>query len=172
MVTEYKKGDYIKYSSNGVCLVEDINTADFNPKAKDATYYILRPLSASSTTIFVPTDNELLLSRMRKILTKEEINEIIVSFDKELVDWPEDKKERANYFGEIVKKDNPAELLQLAGAIYVKREELNARGKKLLASDNNILEQIERLIENEFSFVLKIAPERVSDYIKERLSEI
>ena len=68
--------------------------------------------------------------------------------------------------------DDPKEFLSLAAAIYGKRDELAQKGKRLLSTDKNILEQIERLIENEFSFVLKIAPERVSDYIKERLSEI
>ena len=171
MVTEYRKGDYIKYSSNGVCLVEDVSSADFNSKAKDAKYYILRPLATSSTTIFVPTDNELLVSRMRKILTKEEIDSIIVSIDKETVDWIEDKKERANHFNEIIKNDDPTELLRLASCIHLKRIELAEKGKKLLASDSNILENVERLVENEFAFVLKIAPESVSAYIREKLNE-
>ena len=172
MKKRFHKGEYVKYSSNGVCRVEDIKTADINPRDKEATYYILKPLSSGNTTIFVPTENELLVSRIRKILTKEHIDEIIVSIDKETIAWPSDKKERGNYFNDILKRDDPKELLSLAAAIYVKRDELAQKGKRLLSTDKNILEQIECLIENEFSFVLKIAPECVSDYIKERLSEV
>ena len=169
MAVSFQKGEYVKYASNGVCLIEDVSGLDFNPKAKDATYYILRPLSASSTTIFVPTDNELLLSRMRRLLTKEEIDAVIAQINTKNPDWPEDRKERATLFGEIVKRDDPAELLSLARAIYLKRAELNAKGKKLMAADGNVLEQIERLVENEFTFVLDITPAEVNEYIKRKM---
>ena len=171
MVIKFRKGEYVKYATNGVCLIEDINSTDFNPKSKDATYYILKPLAVSSTTIFVPIDNELLVSRMRKILTKEEIDAIIVSIDKETVNWIEDKKERTSHFNEIIKNDDPTELLRLASCIHLKRVELFEKGKKLLASDSSILEQVERLVENEFAFVLNIAPESVSAYIRGKLNE-
>ena len=170
MAVSFQKGEYVKYASNGVCLIEDVSSLDFNPKAKDATYYILRPLSTSSTTIFVPTDNELLLSRMRKLLTKEEIDAVIARIDTKNPDWPEDRKERANLFGEIVKRDDPVELLSLARAIYLRRAELNAKGKKLMATDGNVLEQIERLVENEFTFVLDITPAEVNEYIKKKMN--
>ena len=38
MVTKFQKGDYIVYSSNGVCLIEDIKNADFNPQSKEIMY--------------------------------------------------------------------------------------------------------------------------------------
>ena len=169
MVTEYRKGDYVKYSTNGVCFIEDINSTDFNPKENNATYYILRPLATSGTVIFVPTDNEALVSKMRKILTKEEIDRIIFLIDKEKIEWIDDKKERSIYFNEIIRKDDTIELLRLASCIYLKRAELIENGKKLLASDFNILEHIEKLVVNEFSFVLGIDTTNVGDYIKEKL---
>ena len=170
MVTKFRRGEYVKYSTNGVCLVEDINSTDFNPHAKGTIYYILRPISANSTTIFVPTDNELLVSKMRRILSKEEIDSAILSIYKDKIEWIDDKKERVNCFNEILKGDDPVQLLRMAGCIYVKREELVAKGKKLLSADASIFEQTEKLIENEFSFVLQIMPEKVSEYIKETLN--
>lgn len=169
MDVAFQKGEYVKYATNGVCLVEDVTCLNFNPKAKDTIYYILRPLSAGSTTIFVPTDSELLISRMRRPLTKEEIDAVIVSIDKEKVEWTEDKKLRANLFAEIIKRDDPVEMLSLASAIYLKRDELTGKGKKLFATDNNVLEQIERLVENEFTFVLGVTPTEVNEYIKGKL---
>jgi hypothetical protein len=32
MEKRFHKGEYVKYSSNGVCRVEDIKTTDINPR--------------------------------------------------------------------------------------------------------------------------------------------
>ena len=98
---------------------------------------------------------------MRNVLTKNEINSIIVSIDKETKDWIDDRRKRSNYFCHIVKSNNPLELLRLDNCIYMKRDELTSKCKNLLTSDIGILDQIERIIENEFSFVLDTSIEGV-----------
>ncbi len=170
MEIKFEKGSYVKYSTNGVCLVDEIGVPDF--RADDpADYYILTPLSAKSTTIFVPVDSEVLVSKMRPLLTKEEIDDTVNAVKNDDIEWISDRKERANKFSEILASDRPVDLLRLAGCIYLKKSELEKLNKKLTITDLNALTQAEKLIENEFSFVLGIADDEVTNYIRAKLEQ-
>ena len=170
-MAEFYKGEYVKYSNNGVCFIEDINTPDFDKKAGENAYYILRPINDKSTTIFVPKANELLLSKMRRLLTKDEIDGLIFSIGDNEQIWIDDRKQRLDHFSEVLKRNDPLELLRTVGCIYLRKQQLESAGnnKKLSLSDLGVLEQAEKLIENEFSFVLGIPASGVGVYIREKL---
>ena len=168
----FSKGEYVNYSSNGVCLIFDIGAPEFDKTADKDSYYILKPLADKSTTVFVPMKNQLLLSRMRKLLTKAEIDVLITSVGTDDVEWIDDRKKRADLFSEILRRNEPGELLSLVCCIHKKREALVALGgnRKLAFSDLDILERAERLLEGEFSFVLGISPLDVASYVREKLA--
>ena len=44
---------------------------------KKKTYFVLKPASQDGSTTFVPTDNALVLKKMRRLLTVEEIHKLI-----------------------------------------------------------------------------------------------
>ena len=166
---EYKKGDYIRYSSNGVCLIDDIKSMDINHTKKPKDFYVLKPISASSSTIYVPLDNEELVSKMRYILSINDVDTLIDSVKQDRTDWIADRKERNNVFKQIIKDAQPNELLKLVGCIYLKKQALLKEGRKLSTTDENYLSQAESLIENEFAFVLKLDGIDVGNYIRTRL---
>ena len=170
MEIKFSKGDYVKYRSNGVCLIENIGVPDFATDSK-SEYYMLRPTASQNTLIFVPSDSEILVSRMRRILTKDEIDNVIADVKNDNIEWPEGKKERLSYFQSILLSDQPVELLRLASCIHIKSGELEKNGKKLLSADVNALEQAEKLVENEFSFVLGINASEVSEYIRSKIEQ-
>ena len=172
-MTQYCKGDYVKYSTNGVCMITDIGRPDFDKTAAEDSYYFLRPVSDRSTVIFVPKWNELLLSKMRKLLTREEIDALILSVNNDSIAWIDDRKKRAERFGEILKQNDPLGLLRMIGCLYIKKQQLAELGanRKLSFSDLDTLERAERLIEDEFSFVLGIRPSEVADYIRKKIEE-
>lgn len=169
-MSQYCKGEYVNYAANGVCLVADIGAPDFEPSAKDP-YYILKPIGDRATTVFVPMGNELLLSRMRKLLTKEEIDSLLGAVKDGSVEWINDRKKRAELFEGIIKRNGILDILRLVGCLYIKREELAGKigNKRLTFSDQDVLERAERLIEDEFSFVLGIPKAEVAEYIKRRI---
>ena len=45
MAEEYRKGDYVSYSCNGVCLVEDVRVDAPTGKGEPKTFYILKPVA-------------------------------------------------------------------------------------------------------------------------------
>lgn len=166
---EYKKGDYIRYASNGVCLIDDIKNIDLNRSKKPKRFYVLKPINASSSTIYVPFENEELVSKMRHILSKNDIDALIDSAKQSKIDWISDRKERNNSFKQIIKDSAPQDLLKLVSCIYLKKQELSLEGKKLSSTDENHLSMAETLIENEFSFVLNLDSNSVGQYIRSRL---
>ena len=74
----FQKNDIVLYPPHGVCKIENLTDLCFRGVMRD--YYILRPLRNSSAVIFVPADNESLLTRMHAILTRADLEDLMRSF--------------------------------------------------------------------------------------------
>ena len=59
--------------------------------------------------------------------------------------------------------------MSLMKTLNLRRRELVARGKKLHLSDERFYKDAEKLICNEFAFVLKMNPEDIPEYITVRM---
>ena len=57
-------------------------------------YLVLKPLNGDKSTFYVPVDNENLLSKMRKLLSEDEINQLIDSMPTEKILWINNERER------------------------------------------------------------------------------
>ncbi|MGM9579256.1 MAG: CarD family transcriptional regulator [Evtepia sp.] len=169
MAEEYRKGDYVSYSCNGVCLVEDIRVDAPTGKGEPKTFYILKPVADQGSTIFVPTSSPTLLAKMQRLPSRGEVDALILSTKESDLPWIEDRKVRAASFQTIIKTCNLRELLALVSCIYQHRQTLSAKGKKLTAADEAAMRRAEGLIENELSFVLQLSGDQVGAYIREKL---
>lgn len=158
-----EKDSYIIYGGNGVCRVTDIRREKMY--GKQQTYYILAPVEHPDAVIYVPTDNEALLARMRKIPGREEILQLLSGLREEELPWEKDSRRRAEQFDAILDRCDQRELLVLIRTIRNKRRELARQNKKLATADDNALKRAEKIINGEFSFSLALAPEEVPAFI-------
>ena len=158
----YQKGDYISYSGHGVCKISDIRAMDFGSGKQD--YYIIEPIAAGNATIYLPRGNPKVLSRMRPILTKEEIDAIIFSVRDDEIRWTNDRKVRTVQFQQILSRRDTRELLMLASCLHKRKTE-----KGLPASELEMLHKTEGMIEQEFSVALNICKEEIGQYIRDHL---
>lgn len=165
MENAYQKGDYVRYGTDGVCIVADIEAMVSADRRSIKNYYVLRPVADSGTKVFVPLDNPTLLGRMRAILTREEVDHAILESSRNPLEWVADRSRRAEQFREIVKAAEPLALLQLCCCIHNRRLQLSREGKRLSDSDEAVLKQAEKLVENEFAFSLNIQRQEVGAYI-------
>ena len=170
---EFCKGEYVNYRTSGVCLIEDIAVPEFASGGEKGEYYILRPVKDKSTTLFVPIKSEALLSGMRHLLAKEEIDRTIESAKTIKIEWIIDRKKRTEEFGAIIKRNDPPELLSLVACMYRRKKEIESLGgnRKMALSDREVLERVERMIAGEFAFVLDIKESEVFKYILSALNE-
>ena len=161
--------DMVLYGTNGVCEVVDIDERDCGGRMVE--YYILKPIYASNSTIFVPVNNEKLTSKMRYVLTKEEIDAKIRAIPEVREEWMDDERARKEHFKDMVSRADTFELIQLIKMLIEHREKVVARGKKLHVADERMLQEAEKMICDEFSYVLGIPKEDVPSYITNSMKE-
>lgn len=166
---DYKKGEYIHYASAGICMVEDITSLGY--LNNDEEFYILKPVGSKNSTVYVPVDNAEMTSKMRKILSRESIDQTIIHSLNGAVEWHTDRKRRNVVFKEILKSGECTEILKMIKCIYLEKLKLEAGGKKLSAADEAVLKAAEGLIDNEFSFALNIDEMGVGEYIRNIIKE-
>lgn len=165
----FEKGQYVVYGTNGICLVEDIKRMSFTRGMAEADYYVLNPGTNNDSTIFVPLDNEILLSKMRALMTKEEIDSLLLGTKGKEIKWNTDRRLRTEAFHEILMQGVTEELLLMISCIYLRKRELINENKKLPITDSNTLKAAEQLVEEEFSHVLGINAGEVGKYIRNLL---
>lgn len=169
MADTYQKGEYVRYACNGVCLVDDVRLDSLARKEAPREFYILKPVSNPASTIFVPTGSPALVSKMSRLPDREELDRLILSAKGVQFPWIEDRKARLARFQEIVKDCDLRDLICLALCIYQRKRDLSAKGKKLGASDEGVLQRAEALIENQVGFVLQVSGDQVGPYIRQKL---
>ena len=162
-------GENVSYGINGMCNIEDIRPMQLSQSVEKMMYYILRPESNPKSTIFVPVNNQKLVSKMRELMTKDEINAMLVRMKDRTLEWEKDVRFRTESFHEILNNGVNQDLILMIRCLHRKRQELVQLGKKLPARDSNTLKTAERLVEEEFAHVLHIKCEEVSDYIRDVL---
>lgn len=162
----FKINDYVVYGTTGVCQIIDIRT-DKDINDDEVEYYILQPVSSENMTIKAPVDNPKVV--MRKIITKDDISELIASMPEMETCWIDDYRQRNERFKSALKTGKCEEWIRLIKTLYMEKKEKASLGKKLMKSDEDIMKAAERYLYEEFSVVLGISPEEVVSYIKERI---
>ena len=156
--------DLVLYGTTGVCTVASIENKKIGRVTRK--YYVLKPISQSTATVFVPADNNELLSKVRRILTLDEINELLkLLLDKENI-WYDNDNERKVKYSEIVSSGDRLSCLVLLRTLQFKQKELVGKGKRLHIVDERFLKEAQRLIYDEFSIVMKKPIDEVDSFIK------
>ncbi len=160
-------GETVCYAMQGVCEVKEITVRQIGRERKE--YYVLQPVFDERSTVYIPADNENLLSNVRAVVSKQEVDDIISSLDDESVEWIDNDLERKEHFDRVIKKGNRKELLQIINMLYLRQEDLKAQKRHFHISDERFLKDAERLLHNEFAYVLDISPDEVAPYILSRI---
>lgn len=165
----FTAGETIIYGAQGICKVEGVTEMTAGREKK--SYYMLSPIYTDRSTIYVPMDNEKLLANMRYVLSKQEIDRLIDDANKQETTWIEDDLARREHCAAVIKGGDRMALMQLIEMLYLHRESLKETKKHFHISDERYLREAERLIHDEFSFVLEIPREDVPNYIINRIQK-
>ena len=167
----FQVNDVIIYGVQGVCRI--IGTEEKLLNGKKKIYFILKPVSDQGATIFAPTDNEHVLKKMRRLLTREEIHKLIDSMPKEDAIWEENENARKELYKGILAKGDHMELTKMIKAIYAHKKEREAEGKRLHMSDERFFKDAEQILYNEFQYVLDIKDkDELVRYILTRIDNV
>ena len=162
-----KVDDIVTYGRNGVCKVVAIEEKNLMGTKKD--YLVLKPLNGDKSTFYVPVDNNNLLSKMRKLLSEDEINKLIDSMPNEKILWINNERERKERYRQIIADGNHSELIRMIKAIHFEKKDREEKGKKLHISDEIFLKEAEKILYDEFQHVLKLSECNLMSYISARI---
>lgn len=166
----FKVDDVVRYGTNGVCRITDITVRSFC--GEEMEYYVLRPVASVDSTYYVPVYNEQLVSRMQYILSSDEIHALIGNIGEYNVQWIENDKERLSAYSGILASGDRRGIIGVVRTLYRHREELIQNKKKMHLADEKLMQDAERMINDEFSAVLGIAPSEVPEFISKELQRV
>ena len=163
----YSIGQVVRYGTHGICSVEDITVKSCC--GQELRYYVLKPVHQESATIFVPVDNEKLTGRMQRLLTAQQILEVIGGMDEEDRLWIDDDAQRRDAYNEILRDGDRVGMARIIKTLFLRQQELAGKRKKLHIADEKILKETERVLYEEFAYVLGIGQDEVLPFILQKL---
>lgn len=164
----FETGNVVLHPTEGVCEIDDVRSERFDG-SKKRTYYVMHPLYAKiKSTLFVPIDSDKIL--LQKMPTKEEIIELIKSVSITDIEWIENSTLRKDAFMHIIYKGDTKEIVALIAKLHMRKNEVEANGKKFSATDSKILKEAEKKVYQEFSYVLDTDEENIPNYILKYLN--
>lgn len=160
-------GDTVMHPSEGICNVLELRSMHFAPRGSKL-YYVLKPsMEKSSSTVYMPVDRG--NGVLRRLLKEADIDGIIASSAEYPNLWVTDSKQRKDAFALILTEGNYAKIIRMIQEIHEHSALRTQEGKKPCASDEAIMNDAERLLHQEFAYVLGLSQEDTATYIKDRI---
>lgn len=148
----FKTGEIIIHNKIGLCTIKEIT------KINEIDYYVLTS-NKDDTKIMIPKANSGNL--IRKVITKQEIENLVAKIPKIEVESIHDFKARVKKYEELLKSGETEKLVVLLKMIY-KHKKVN---NKLTVADKEISKAAEKLLFEELSYVLNINSNEVEKYL-------
>ena len=166
----FKIGDYVVYGIDGVCRVGAVGPITMmNGETTEKPYYTLVPVYAEGSTVYSPVSNQKVV--MRKILTREETNDLIKDIPgMKPLDVP-DEKSREKVYKSAIQSCDCRELVRLIKTVYFRKEHRLSRGKKSTAVDEKYYHAAQDQLYGELAIPLQIDRSKVREYIAESVGD-
>ena len=150
----FKIGDVVVYTTYGICKITERISRVFNGNENE--YFVLVPLSEAKTQLTIPVDNPITKARLHPLLCKDEIVSIINQIPFLESYWIENENERKRTFAEIIKTGDRIDTIKMMKSIRFHQASLKDKNRKLHACDEAALKDAEKLIIDEFAYVLEV----------------
>lgn len=161
--------DIVRYGANGVCEITAKEERELAGTRK--SYLVLKSLCGDKATYYVPADNEKLLGKIHRVLSVEEINDLIDSIPRQDEILIEEDKERRECYKKIIAEGNHPDLIRMIKTIWAEKTRRNESGKRLHIADERFLKEAEKRLHGEFQYVLKLSDDELMTYIGERVGK-
>ena len=163
----FQVGDRVVYGVHGVCDIRDSETKMVDKK--QVIYLVLEPLGQPGSRYLVPTHNELAMSKLQKMLSKEELEALFRSQEVREDAWIADEGRRKQTYRELISSGDRLRLMSMIHTLYRHREQQASLGRKVHLCDENFLRDAEKLLTGEVAIVMEKEPEQARQYIRTML---
>lgn len=162
-------GDVVIYGTTGACEIIDI--CKKTVCGTEQSYYALRPVFDSALTLYVPQKSEHLLSRIKQVMSDDQIHSLINALPDLEPLWIDNDKERQETYKQIIQSGDRKQIARIIRTLFEHEERQLKAGKKLHIADERILKEAQDILHNELAFVLNMSPEEVIPYITKTLEK-
>ena len=163
----FKVNDVVVYGTQGVCEIVGIDEQKIDGVIR--TYFVLKPKDDRGATCYVPTWNEKALAKMRKVMTKQDVDALIDSMPSKSPIWIANEKDRKEAYKNILTSRDQAAIISMVQALFSHKKEREAEGKRMHISDEHFLKDAELLLYSEWQYVLNVDKAGLMAYIFERI---
>ena len=109
------------------------------------------------------------MAKLRSLLSREELLELLHSEEVRNYPWIAEEGQRKLRFKELINSGDRAQLMGMIGALHRHKREQLAAGRKFHQSDENFLNDAQKLLNAEFALVFGLEPRAVSGFILREL---
>lgn len=163
----YSANDTVRYATHGICKVLGVSSRKIGQECIEC--YTLEPVDNTRCNIIIPVTNKAAAEKIQHILSVEEVYSLIRAMPGADIIWIENTAARRKRYAEILENGDRMELIRLIKTLYLRRKELLQNGKKLHMTDENYMQDAERVLYDEFSHVLKMERDNVLPFVMEQL---
>ena len=156
----------VVYGTEGLYQVQEI--ADMKFGGKSDRYYVLR---RGGSVTYVPVSNEKGVSKIRSVLTRDEVMDLLETMPLDSDPWITNDRERQAAFKNILLYGDIRDIILLARKLKFKQDEQESRGKKLYIADERTFREAEKIISEELAYALGIEKDKVIDFLVSKLEK-
>ena len=164
----YQIGDQVIYGIHGVCWVKDLEERVIDRKT--VSYLVLEPVGQDGARYLVPTHNHAAMSKVRKILTQDELTALLHAPDIRMDTWITDENLRKQTYRNLIGSGDRIALMQMLFNLYRHKAEQQRLGKKMHQCDDNFLRDMEKLMAEEISVVMHMERPQAIAFLREKLN--
>ena len=165
----FEIGQQVVYGSHGICMITGMEQQ--NSGEKTIKYLVLEPLHQSGSRFLIPTHNTAAMSKLQKLLTKEEVVQLLHSEEVHTLCWIEDEGKRKQTYREMMGRGDRVQLMAMLYTLYQHKAQQAASGRKMHLCDDNFLRDTEKLLTNEISVVFNMDIASAKQYIRSCLQK-
>ena len=164
----YQVNELVLYGVEGVCRVLGKTVRRFGEQSVE--YYVLKSCDQHTTT-YVPTQNDTLVAKMCRLLSTDEVHELIRDMPDEDTIWIDDASTRAARYAEILAGDDRREIIRMIKTLHLHKQALKDQKRKMHIADERFLRDGEKRLYDEFAQVLNLESDEVERFVFTRVEE-
>jgi CarD family transcriptional regulator len=158
-------GMQVVYGIHGVCTI--IDTEIRRVDRKNVEYLVLEPKEQPGARFYVPAHNQAALSKLRPLLTIEELEKLLDSEDTHRDCWIAEENRRKQLYRELLNGGDRAALISMIRALHEHKESQLAAGRKFHMCDEKFLRDCEKVLSAEFAMVLNVPVDEIKNTVEQ-----
>ncbi|MDD3368446.1 MAG: CarD family transcriptional regulator [Lachnospiraceae bacterium] len=165
----YQIGDFIVHEGSGICEVADIKEMALCGRGSEKEYYTLRPFYEKGSQVFTPVNSDKV--KLRPVMTREKIENLIAEIPEIDGIWEENDKLRAVKYKEALATFKPEELVRVIKTVYLGKQKRVDAGKKILVGDEKYIQIAQKWLYEEIAFVMDMDMKSVEKMVVKELTK-